>query len=70
MKRTLALSVLLLVLGGCSSEYNKCVESEAKKLEVTPEVAEIRAENIAIKSQSTFKIKKRPFRQCVKKKFV
>ena len=61
MKRTLALSVLLLVLGGCTSEYNRCVESEAKKLEVTPEVAEIRAENICYQEPVYFQNQEETF---------
>ena len=61
MKRTLALSVTLLVFGGCTSEYNRCVESETKKLEVTHEVAEIRAENICYQEPVYFQNQEEAF---------
>ena len=61
MKRTLALSVTLLVFGGCTLEYNRCVESETKKLEVTHEVAEIRAENICYQEPVYFQNQEEAF---------
>ena len=54
MKRISALSVLLLVLGGCTSDYEKCIEIETENIRITDieklgiamENAEMRAENI------------------------
>ena len=62
MKRILALSVLLLVLGGCTSDYEKCIEIETENIRITDieklgiamENAEMRAENICYKEPVNF----------------
>ena len=54
MKHLTALLLALLVLGGCSSEYDKCVEIEAKKNIISDEIAETRAKNICYKEPVKF----------------
>ena len=62
MKRTLALSVLLLVLGGCTSDYEQCIAIETENIRITDieklgiamENAEMRAENICYQEPAYF----------------
>ncbi len=54
MKRPTIILLTLLVLGGCSSEYDKCVEIETKKNTISDEIAETRAKNICFKEPVKF----------------
>tara|TARA_B100001057_G_scaffold365826_1_gene369001 strand:- start:1167 stop:1481 length:315 start_codon:yes stop_codon:yes gene_type:complete len=54
MKHLTILLLTLLVLGGCSSEYDKCVEIETKKNTISDEIAETRAKNICFKEPVKF----------------
>ena len=54
MKHLTIILLTLLVLGGCSSEYDKCVEIEAKKNIISDEIAETRAKNICYKEPVKF----------------
>ena len=54
MKHLTTLLLTLLVLGGCSSEYDKCVEIETKKNTISDEIAETRAKNICFKEPVKF----------------
>ena len=63
MKTLTTLLLALLVLGGCSSDYEKCVEIETENIRIKDmenlgiemENAQIRAENICFKEPSNFK---------------
>ena len=63
MKHLTTLLLALLVLGGCSSDYEKCVEIETENIRIKDmenlgiemENAQIRAENICFKEPSNFK---------------
>ena len=54
MKDSTIICVVMLVLSGCSSEYNKCVEIESKEFFITDEVAEMRAQNICHREPVNF----------------
>ena len=54
MKYLTTLLLTLLVLGGCSSEYDKCVEIETEKNIISDEIAEKRAKNICYKEPVKF----------------
>ena len=54
MKNLTFALLTLLVLGGCSSEYDKCVEIETKKNTISDEIAETRAKNICYKEPVKF----------------
>ena len=54
MKHLTTLLLTLLVLGGCSSEYDKCVEIETEKNIISDEIAEKRAKNICYKEPVKF----------------
>ena len=63
MKHLTTLLLALLVLGGCSLDYDKCVEIETENIRIKDmenlgiemENAQIRAENICFKEPSNFK---------------
>ena len=63
MKHLTTLLLTLLVLGGCSLDYDKCVEIETENIRIKDmenlgiemENARIRAENICFKEPSNFK---------------
>ena len=54
MKDLTIICVVMLVLSGCSSEYNQCVEIESKEFFITDDVAEMRAKNICYKEPVNF----------------